>query len=86
MDKFADYPTSLTAPARDASAVTPSDAADLPFLTRALYVGETGNLSVRMAGGQSVALANVPAGSFLPIRAEGVNATGTTAASIVALW
>ncbi|GAB4383267.1 spike base protein, RCAP_Rcc01079 family [Albidovulum sp.] len=86
MDKFSDYPTSLTAPARDAAPVTPDDVADLPVLPRALYVGQTGDLSLRVAGGQTVILQNVPAGTVLPVRSRGVNATGTTAAGIVALW
>ena len=54
MDKFSDYPTSLTAPARDAAAVTPDDATDLPVLPRAIYIGQTGDVSARLAGGQSV--------------------------------
>ena len=86
MDKFSDYPTSLTAPARDAQAVAPNDATDLPVLPRALFVGQTGDLSARLPGGQSVLFRNVQAGSVLPIRARGVNATGTSAAGIVALW
>ncbi|OYX42426.1 MAG: hypothetical protein B7Z02_12015 [Rhodobacterales bacterium 32-67-9] len=86
MDKFSDYPTSLTAPARDAQAVVPNDAADLPMLPRAIFVGQTGNVSARLAGGQSVVFESVQAGSILPIRARGINATGTTAAGIVALW
>lgn len=86
MDKFSDYPTSLTAPAREAVAVTPSDTVDLAFLPRAIYVGQTGNLSVRLAGGQSATFQNVQAGSFLPIRALGVNVAGTTATGLVALW
>ncbi|WP_347311602.1 spike base protein, RCAP_Rcc01079 family [Defluviimonas sp. SAOS-178_SWC] len=86
MDKFSDYPTSLTAPARDAQTVVPNDATDLPVLPRALFVGQTGDVSARLAGGQSVLLQNVQAGSVLPIRTRGVNATGTTAAGIVALW
>lgn len=86
MDKFSDYPTSLTAPARDAAAVTPDDAADLGHLPRALYVGNGGDVSLRLAGGQAVVLQNVPGGSVLPLRASGVNATGTTASGIVALW
>ncbi|MCW3783795.1 spike base protein, RCAP_Rcc01079 family [Defluviimonas salinarum] len=86
MDKFSDYPTSLTAPARDAAAVVPNDAADLPMLPRALYVGVSGDISARLAGGQAVLFRNVPSGSVLAVRARGVNATGTTAAGIVALW
>lgn len=86
MDKFSDYPTSLTAPARDAVAVVPDDAADLSFLPRAIYIGQTGDVSARLAGGQAVLFQNVQAGSVLPVRAMGINATGTTAAGIVALW
>jgi hypothetical protein len=40
MDKFADYPTSLTAPARDAATVAPNDLLDLSDLPRAIYVGQ----------------------------------------------
>jgi hypothetical protein len=86
MDKFSDYPTSLTAPARDAAAVTPNDAIDLTYLPRALYIGHGGDLSLRCAGGQSVVLQNVPGGSVLPLRVTGINATGTSATGIVALW
>ncbi|MCB2128040.1 MAG: hypothetical protein KDE03_02905 [Rhodobacteraceae bacterium] len=86
MDKFSDYPTSLTAPARDALAVTPNDATDLSILPRALFVGQTGNVSARLAGGGTVVFQNVQAGSLLPVRALGINATGTTATGIVALW
>lgn len=86
MDKFSDYPTSLTAPARDAVAVLPDDTADLAVLPRALFVGQTGDVSARLAGGQTVVFRNVQAGSMLPVRTAGVNATGTTATDIVALW
>lgn len=86
MDNFSDYPTTLTTPARDAAAITPSDSVDIAVLPRALYVGATGNLSLRMAGGQTVTLQGVQAGTVLPIRVARVNATGTTAAAIIALW
>lgn len=86
MDKFSDYPTSLTAPARDAAAVVPSDTVDLPFLPRAIYVGQTGTVVLRMANGGSVTFTNAQAGSFLPVRAAGIAATGTTATGLVALW
>lgn len=86
MDKFSDYPTSLTAPARDAAAVAPNDAADLAVLPRALFIGQPGDVSARLAGGQTVVFRNIQAGSVLPIRAARVNSTGTTAADILALW
>lgn len=86
MDKFSDYPTSLTAPARDASAVVPSDTVDLTNLPRAIYVGQSGHVSARLPGGQTATFQNAQAGSFLPIRALGINATGTTASGLIALW
>lgn len=86
MDKFSEYPTTLTAPARDASTVVPHDSNDLTQLPRALYIGQGGNVSVRMPGGGTVVFANAQGGSFLPVRALGINATGTTASGIVALW
>jgi len=86
MDKFSDYPTSLTAPARDAAAIVPNDAVDLPFLPRAIYVGQTGTIVARVATGGTVTFLNAQSGSFLPVRAAGINATGTTATGLVALW
>lgn len=86
MDKFSDVASNLTSPARDGAAVTPNDATDLTYVTRALYVGQSGHVAVRMVGGGSVVFSNVQAGSLLPVRAAGVNATGTTAGSIIALW
>lgn len=86
MDKFSDYPTTLTAPAREAASIAPNDTTDLPFLPRAVYVGQTGHVSARFPGGQSANFSNVQAGSFLPIRVSGINATGTTAGGLVALW
>ncbi len=79
MDKFADYPTSLTAPARDAAAVVPNDLLDLSDLPRAIYVGQGGSVSVRMIGGQTVQFLNAQAGSFLPIRVWGLLTVGAGA-------
>lgn len=86
MDKFSDYPTTLTAPARDAATVIPNDTLDLPEIPRAIYVGQSGDISLRLPGGQTAVFQNTQAGSFLPVRALGVNATGTTAAGLVAIW
>ncbi|MFN0113329.1 MAG: hypothetical protein ACKVPY_01485 [Paracoccaceae bacterium] len=86
MDNFSGLPSNLTAPARDGAAVTPSDTTDLAFTSRALYVGQAGNLTAILAGGQTVAFQAVPAGTLLPVRVTRVTATGTTAGAIVALW
>lgn len=70
-----------------AAVVTPSDTVDLAFVSRALYVGGAGNITVIMAGdGSTVLFSAVPAGLVLPIRVNRVKATGTTATLIVAMW
>lgn len=73
-----------TVAAYDAVAVTPADGTTIP-VTRALYVGTSGNLAVVMAEGSStVTFSNVPVGIF-PIQVQKVMAA-TTAANIVALY
>jgi hypothetical protein len=75
-----------------AAAVTPSDTANIPSLTGGtnngcvLYVGGTGDLKVLTIGGDEVVLVNIQGGTFVPVQVLRVFATGTTAASIVALW
>ena len=75
-------------PAGSAVAVTPHDSTVIPTgVTRALYVGGTGNITALMAdGGTAVLFSNVSAGTVLPVRVQRVNSTGTTATSIVALY
>ena len=86
-DLFPSTTSGYLGPYTDAFAVTKSDTADLPALTRALWVGGTGNVSVYMNNGSNpVAFTGVPAGALLQIRASRVLSTGTTATAIVALW
>lgn len=74
------------ASATKAWAITPNDGADLDLITRALYVGGAGDVSVILRDDSgAVTLVAVPAGSLLPIRVKRVRATGTTATSIVGL-
>ena len=56
------------------------------MMPRALFVGQGGNLTVRMAGGQDVTFEAVSGGTILPVRVRRVYATGTTASALVALW
>lgn len=74
-----------TVSAHNAVAVTPSDSTILP-VTRALYIGTTGNLNVVMSDGSvAVLFSNVPVGIF-PIQVKQVYSTSTTASTIVALY
>lgn len=70
-------------PAKDAAAITPGAGA-LGYTTRALFVGGAGNITVTMAGGQSVTFTGVPAGAILPICVTHV--TAATATNIVGMW
>lgn len=86
MDTFSNHTRSLTSPPEHAGAIQPDDAGTLAFVTRALYVGIGGDITVRMLDGGSATLVNVPGGTLLPLRVDQVLATGTTAGAILGLW
>ena len=86
-DGFSGTADSLSAPARRAVAVVPSDTAALAEVPKALFVGTGGSLVLRgVGGGADQVWKNVADGTVLPFRAEYVRATGTTAADILALY
>lgn len=67
-------------------AVTTSDSTVFPTAMRALYVGGTGDVKVRMMrDGTTLTFSAVPGGTILPIEVDMVFATGTTATLILAL-
>lgn len=84
-DNFENHANSLMAPATTAFAVTPNDSADLAEVTRSLFVGGAGALSVVMQSGQQVVFQGLLAGTVLPVRVSRVRATGTTATAILGL-
>lgn len=86
MDIFKDFPATLTSPATNAAAVAPSDTTPLTSVSRAIYIGQSGDVSVEMQSGQIVTFQNVQGGSILALRTLKVRQTGTTAVGIVALW
>lgn len=69
---------------RESSAVTPSDANDIR-LTRGLYTGSGGNITVDM-NNKTVLFASTATGVVLPIRVTRVWSTGTAATGILALY
>jgi hypothetical protein len=85
-DSFRSHTRSLTSPPEHALAILPDDAGDLPQVTRALYVGAAGDVTVRMRGGEAVTFVGVSAGTLLPVRVSRVLASGTTAAGILGPW
>ncbi len=73
-----------TVSAHGAVAITKSDSTVFP-ITRAIYVGTTGDIAVHMADGQTITFKTVPVGPF-PIQVDQVLSTGTTAAELIALY
>lgn len=75
---------------RKALAITPTDNAPLALgPTRWLYSGATATcgLAVILADDTAaVTFTGVPAGTFVPLRAKVVMATGTTCTGIVGVW
>lgn len=85
-DYFDYHSLTLESPAVAAVAVTPDDATDLATVTRSIYVGGTGDVSVILLWDTAaVTFSAVPAGTVLPIRAKRVMLTGTTATNLLAL-
>lgn len=76
----------ITAPASRFAAITPHASNDLNFITRAVYVGVTGDIAAVDPDNNVVVFKAVPAGTILPIRVRRINAVNTTATDLVALW
>jgi hypothetical protein len=85
-DDFDNIRPNLESPGEGLLSVTPDDDTDLGTVSRALYIGGTSDLAVRMKDGSEGTLLNVPAGAFLPLRVVRVMETGTTATGIVAVF
>jgi hypothetical protein len=72
---------------KTASAVTTSDSVNLTAgATSGLYLGATGDISVVLAGGGTITFTGMASGVIHPISVTRVNATGTTATGIVAVY
>lgn len=83
---FTDFADSPGGPAARAFAIVPHATDELETITKAIYVGGTGDVTVRpLASDTHVLFRNVPAGSILDIRVRAVRAAGTTATDIVGL-
>ena len=85
-DRFQNSSDSLIAPAQLCFAVTPHDVQDLPQVTKAIYVGEGGDIKLRTIDGDAdVTFYGVPTGAILDVRIKAIRATGTSAALIVGM-
>lgn len=84
IDTFSDHSSDISAPPSNAVQITPSDTADLSYLTRAIYVGIQGDLRILTHNNQEVIYKNIL--GIKVIRAKRVFATGTTAGALIAEW
>ncbi|MEP3052421.1 MAG: hypothetical protein ABJP48_06700 [Erythrobacter sp.] len=85
-DPFRNQADSPMAPAEYCFEITPNDTVELSSVTKALYVGEGGDIAVTAVRASSpVVFSNVPSGSIIDVRAKMILSTGTTAANIVGL-
>lgn len=79
-----DFEPGATTPPVNATEVTKSDTEDLPFATRAIYVGVQGDVRVQTANGQITTYRDLVGTKVLSV--VRVFATGTTAENIIAEW
>lgn len=75
----------LSDPAFDGFVIVPSDSVGLEGMTRALWIGTGGDLTVETGGGTILMFKNVASGSILPVQVTKVFVTGTTALNMVGL-
>ena len=66
-----------------AFAITPDNSMKFVRRARAFYVGVGGDVTVLTGAGDTVQLKDVPQGAVIPLEITRVNATGTTASSLV---
>jgi hypothetical protein len=69
-----------------AFAITPSDTVAIAVQTKGIYVGSTGDVTVKCQDSiADVVFKTVPAGTLLPVNVQFVRAAGTTATNLVGL-
>ena len=71
--------------ARRLVAIAPHDTNDLAYVTKAVYIGTGGTVSIIAADDTAAVSLTVQDGAVLPIRAKRIRATGTTATGIVGM-
>ena len=86
VDTWYQNPAAPTSPPQNAALVTKSDTVDLVNTSLGLWVGGAGAINVITAGGQTVLLSGVTAGTYIPLRITRLMSTSTTATLVVALY
>lgn len=85
-DTYQPYVDSVIAPAQTCFTINPNDTADLPVITKSLYIGRSGDIMLVAASSETpVLFRNVVAGTTLDVRVRAVRQTGTSALDLVGL-
>ncbi|WP_417310546.1 spike base protein, RCAP_Rcc01079 family [Devosia sp.] len=84
-DRYSSRAAGSDGPATHGFAITPDDGSDLAETTRAIYVGTAGDLVAVLTSGAELTFASVPSGSVLPVRADRIRATATSAGDLIGL-
>lgn len=84
-DRFKTRSAGINESAVDGFAITPDDGVELDEITRAIYVGTTGDVAIVLASNTELLFKNVGSGTMLPIRARFIKATGTSATDLLGL-
>jgi hypothetical protein len=85
-DRMSSSSGGVEAPGTGVEAVTLSNTQELVNVSRGLYVGGGGDVSVLMLDGSTGTFIGVVAGTILPIRVRRVNLTGTTASNMTSIY
>lgn len=85
-DPFKNNAVGATAPPRHLFAITPSDDDDLPHVTRAIWVGAGGDLTLIAADDDAAVTLSQAPGGWCAVQARRVLATGTTALDLVGCY
>ena len=85
-DPFSTSVDSMIAPAQTCFAIAPADADELPYVTKTIYVGRSGDVKLLpLRSDTPVTFRNLIGGTVLDVRARMVYLTGTTALDLVGL-
>lgn len=90
IDEFKGTPIRMDFPPNSAEAITPSDTIDIPHVSRVIFIGTSGILTVDMAGRKSLGdggtvTYNAIAAGFHEMRVTRIY-NSTTAGNIISLW
>ena len=84
-DLFSKYIMGRTDTAKKSLTITPNDSVDLPERARSIWVGGAGSVSIVDPYGNTAVYVGVDGGQVILAEVDRVNATGTSATSLIAM-